>query len=120
MQGLARLLKSSLENGISNEETSKQERVHFFGANAIPKGKSKGFLELMFDALGDTILIILMMENTAAIIIGATLGKDKSVDWIEGLAILFAVFVVSFVTALNDYQKEKQFKVLQAKQVCWS
>ena len=94
--------------------------MHFFGANAIPKGKSKGFFELMFDALGDTILIILMIAAVFSIIIGATLGKDKSVDWIEGLAILFAVFVVSFVTALNDYQKEKQFKVLQAKQVCWS
>jgi hypothetical protein len=34
------------------------------------------------------------------------------------VAIMVSVFVVVFVTALNDYQKEKQFKALQAKQVC--
>jgi 1,4-dihydroxy-2-naphthoate octaprenyltransferase len=58
-----------------------------------------------------------MIAAVFSIIVGATLGEDKSVDWIEGVAILFAVFLVSFVTALNDFQKEKQFKALQAKQV---
>jgi hypothetical protein len=29
--------------------------------------------------------------------------------WIEGAAILIAVFVVSIVTAWNDYKKEQQF-----------
>jgi magnesium-transporting ATPase (P-type) len=36
------------------------------------------------------------------------------IAWIEGFAILLAVFVVSMVTAVNDYQKEKQFLALQA------
>jgi hypothetical protein len=34
-------------------------------------------------------------------------------EWIEGLAILLAVLVVVFVTAFNDWSKEKQFKGLQ-------
>ena len=29
--------------------------------------------------------------------------------WIEGAAILVAVFIVSFVTAWNDWKKEEQF-----------
>jgi magnesium-transporting ATPase (P-type) len=111
------LLKSSLENGISNDDLSKQERVHFFGANVIPKGKSKTFLRLMLDALADTLLIILSIASVFSIIVGSTIAKDPSVEWIEGLAIMSSVVIVVLVTALNDYQKEKQFKALQAKQV---
>eukprot|EP00285_Hemiselmis_virescens_P009234 CAMPEP_0173407858 /NCGR_PEP_ID=MMETSP1356-20130122/68224_1 /TAXON_ID=77927 ORGANISM="Hemiselmis virescens, Strain PCC157" /NCGR_SAMPLE_ID=MMETSP1356 /ASSEMBLY_ACC=CAM_ASM_000847 /LENGTH=470 /DNA_ID=CAMNT_0014369085 /DNA_START=69 /DNA_END=1478 /DNA_ORIENTATION=+ len=33
-------------------------------------------------------------------------------EWVEGLAILSAVFVVVTVTAVNDYQKEQQFRAL--------
>lgn len=33
--------------------------------------------------------------------------------WIEGLAILISVIVVVFVTAFNDYTKERQFRGLQ-------
>eukprot|EP00960_Hanusia_phi_P062743 765252-Hanusia_phi.AAC.6 len=35
--------------------------------------------------------------------------------WLEGVAILFAVVVVVTVGAVNDYQKEKQFRDLNAK-----
>ena len=34
--------------------------------------------------------------------------------WIEGTAILVACFIVSAVTATNDYSKEKQFRELNA------
>lgn len=34
----------------------------------------------------------------------------------EGLAILFCVAIVTFVTAINDWQKEKQFRKLQEAQ----
>lgn len=36
-------------------------------------------------------------------------------DLIEGVAILFAVFIVVFVSALNDWRKERQFRGLQQK-----
>lgn len=35
--------------------------------------------------------------------------------WIEGVAILGAVFIVVFVTAFNDWRKEKQFRGLQER-----
>jgi Ca2+ transporting ATPase len=36
--------------------------------------------------------------------------KDhREIAWVEGAAILVAVFVVSFVSSYNDYAKEKQF-----------
>lgn len=42
-------------------------------------------------------------------------GHESEVGWIEGVAILFAVVVVVFVTAINDWQKERQFRGLQDK-----
>ena len=41
--------------------------------------------------------------------------EDHSTDWIEGFAILVAVIIVVFVTAFNDWSKEKQFRGLQVK-----
>lgn len=35
--------------------------------------------------------------------------EDKNIAWIEGAAILVAVFVCASVAAVNNYQKEKQF-----------
>lgn len=37
------------------------------------------------------------------------------VDWVEGVAILVAVCIVVIVGSVNDWQKEAQFKVLNAK-----
>ncbi len=71
----------------------------------------------MLQALNDTILIILMVVAVFSIIFGVTLSKNKDVDWIEGVAIFFAVFLVATVTGVNDFQKEKQFRALRAKQV---
>ena len=36
-------------------------------------------------------------------------------EFIEGFAILFAIIIVVFVTAWNDWTKEKQFRGLQDK-----
>ena len=41
---------------------------------------------------------------------------DKSTGWIEGVAIMIAVLIVVMVTAVNDKQKENQFRELQKKQ----
>ena len=41
-------------------------------------------------------------------------GKPP-VDWVEGVAILAAILLVVAVGSLNDWQKERQFKVLNAK-----
>ena len=40
---------------------------------------------------------------------------EEEAGWIEGVAILISVAVVVFVTAFNDYTKEKQFRGLQSR-----
>ena len=39
--------------------------------------------------------------------------EEEEHGWIEGAAILIAVVIVVFVTAFNDWSKEKQFRGLQ-------
>jgi len=58
---------------------------------------------LLFDALGDETLKILMIAAVASIIIEESTSDHKETAWIEGFAILVAVFVCSSVTATNDY-----------------
>jgi Ca2+ transporting ATPase len=41
--------------------------------------------------------------------VGLAAPEDRSLAWIEGFAILAAVFVCGTVTAGNNYQKERQF-----------
>lgn len=41
-------------------------------------------------------------------------ASHRKIAWIEGTAILIAVFVVSSVGAWNDYKKEEQFLKLNA------
>ncbi|KAK3843651.1 MAG: PMCA-type calcium-translocating P-type ATPase [Linnemannia gamsii] len=42
-------------------------------------------------------------------------SADAKIAWVEGVAILFAVMIVVFVGSINDYQKEAQFRKLNAK-----
>ncbi len=45
----------------------------------------------------------------------SVLSEEANVEWIEGAAIIIAVLVVVFVTAFNDWTKERQFRGLQSK-----
>lgn len=37
------------------------------------------------------------------------------IDWVEGVAIIVAIAIVDLVGSVNDYQKERQFRSLNAK-----
>lgn len=43
------------------------------------------------------------------------LCTEPQVDWVEGVAITIAIFIVVLVGSVNDYQKELQFRKLNAK-----
>jgi Ca2+-transporting ATPase len=42
-------------------------------------------------------------------------NKIAGVKWVEGVAIIIAIVIVVTVGSVNDYQKEKQFRKLNAK-----
>jgi magnesium-transporting ATPase (P-type) len=53
-----------------------------------------------------------LVAAVVSLIIG--IYEDPSKGWIEGAAILFAVSIVAVVTATNNYNKELQFRKLNA------
>jgi Ca2+-transporting ATPase len=42
-------------------------------------------------------------------------GATNKVEWVEGVAILVAVAIVTIVQSINDFQKERQFIKLNRK-----
>ncbi|MCJ1387277.1 plasma membrane calcium [Xylographa bjoerkii] len=99
------------------------DRKRVYKDNRLPAKKSLSIWKLFWNAFNDRILLLL----TAAAVISLALGvyeavgqtpapgQPQSIDWVEGLAILVAVILVVLVTGLNDYQREKQFVILNAK-----
>ena len=112
--GLIKLLRSSAVEGILSLPREIEHRVEVFGVNYIPPKPPKTFLRLIWESLEDTILRILIVAAIFSLILGMIFEGVKT-GWIEGCAILVAVLIVSLVTAVNDYEKEKQFRGLQGK-----
>lgn len=120
---LCRHLYTSPNEGISGSPVDLEDRRKTFGSNVIPPKPPKTFLQLVWEAIQDVTLIVLIVA--ALISLGLSFyprseseggdSSEKEAGWIEGVAILGAVVVVVLVTAFNDYQKEKQFRGLQSK-----
>eukprot|EP01038_Epipyxis_sp_PR26KG_P009748 gene9748-13115_t len=107
--GLMRMIGVSPEKGLSKAQVLAMRSK--FGDNKFPESPLIGYFELLFEALSDTTLIILMIAAVISLIIGVI--KHPDIGWIEGTAILIAVFLVSNITAANDYSKQLQFRALE-------
>jgi P-type Ca2+ transporter type 2C len=109
-KALLELLGTHPEEGIS--EGSVEERRTLFGANALPSSPRKSFWQLFVDTFDDATLQILIVAAIVSLVIG--MYDDPAAGYVEGIAILAACMIVSVVTAVNDYQKESQFRELSA------
>ncbi|KAI9244630.1 PMCA-type calcium-translocating P-type ATPase, partial [Sporodiniella umbellata] len=112
--------------GLSSDKSSNkkgfEDRQAYFGSNKLPDPPTKSFLELLWAAYNDKTLIMLSIASIVSLVVG--IWEDYSpqhpedeprVGWVEGTAILVAVLAVVFTNAINDYQKEAQFKKLNSK-----
>ncbi|GMR34383.1 hypothetical protein PMAYCL1PPCAC_04578, partial [Pristionchus mayeri] len=121
VEGICQRLKADPVNGLPNNPEEIAKRARAFGKNEIPPARSKTYLQLVWEALQDTTLMILMASAAISLCLSfytppnAKHNEDSSTNWIEGVAILVAVLAVVTVTALNDWTKERQFRGLQAK-----
>uniref|UniRef100_A0A914GX29 Calcium-transporting ATPase n=1 Tax=Globodera rostochiensis TaxID=31243 RepID=A0A914GX29_GLORO len=123
--GLCQRLSTDPNSGIPNTQEELKRRRDAFGANEIPPLPPKSFFTLVWEALQDVTLIILLSAAVVSLALsfynpGSEVGggkeeNEQEAGWIEGAAILISVVVVVLVTALNDYTKERQFRGLQAK-----
>ncbi|GAN06192.1 calcium-translocating p-type atpase [Mucor ambiguus] len=110
---------------MHDSETFTQRR-QVFGANVLPTVQEVTLLQLMWESFQDKTLILLTIsamisltvgiyEDTHTIEYDAFGHKMPSVKWVEGVAIIVAVALVVIVGSVNDFQKEKQFRSLNAK-----
>ncbi|KAJ3442936.1 calcium-transporting atpase [Anaeramoeba flamelloides] len=112
-KGIAKTVQTNLQNGLPQKDLKNNldERKLYFGENKFKEPEFKGFWVLFKDTFDDPTLKILIVSAIVSLILGVTV-EDPKTGWIEGTAILIAVLIVSFVTAINDYQKEMQFREL--------
>eukprot|EP00735_Rhodelphis_limneticus_P008892 TRINITY_DN2361_c0_g1::TRINITY_DN2361_c0_g1_i1::g.20875::m.20875 TRINITY_DN2361_c0_g1::TRINITY_DN2361_c0_g1_i1::g.20875 ORF type:complete len:1035 (-),score=144.87,sp/P54678/ATC1_DICDI/46.38/0.0,E1-E2_ATPase/PF00122.15/1.1e-64,Cation_ATPase_C/PF00689.16/2.6e+03,Cation_ATPase_C/PF00689.16/3e+02,Cation_ATPase_C/PF00689.16/7.1e-43,Hydrolase/PF00702.21/4.4e+03,Hydrolase/PF00702.21/7.3e-27,Hydrolase_like2/PF13246.1/2.8e-18,Hydrolase_like2/PF13246.1/1.2e+04,HAD/PF12710.2/2.9e-14,Cation_ATPase_N/PF0069 len=115
IRGIAQKIGSDIENGLSKEEIECNfaQRRAIFNMNVYPEPDPASFIALFIDALKDPTLMIL--GGAALVALAAGIVEHPSIGWIEGTAILIAILIVGLVTAGNDYQKERQFRALNAE-----
>lgn len=71
------------------------------------------------DALNDRILLVLGAFATLSLLVSIVVEitkeeSDPSSDWWVGITIYLAIFLLVFITSLNDWAKDKQFVKLQS------
>jgi len=101
-----------LDEGVKASEV--EERRKMFGENKVEEEPQEPLWMLMWNALQDPTLIFLTCAAFVSLAIGIFV-EQRPYGWLEGVAILSAVVVVVTVGAVNDYQKEKQFRDLNAQ-----
>ena len=112
IDGLCRLLRlDDPSRGLTLD--SIDQRREWLGTNTIPSTPRATFMELLLGTFQDATLQILMVSALVSLAVG--LYDDPAAGYVEGCAILAAIAIVSIVTAINDYQKETQFRELSQK-----
>lgn len=112
-QDLAHQLQSDCRRGLSDsDEEDRAMRINAFGANRLAEREEVSFGALVLEALEDVTVIVLLISGVVSTALGLTLEGQSGDSWIEGAAIMAAVAVVVLVTAVNNYQKEQQFRAL--------
>ena len=110
LPSLLNLLGTDEDYGVP--DTTVEKRRDLFGSNTLPASPRKSFFQLFIDTFDDATLQILIVAAIVSLVIG--IYDDPATGYVEGVAILAACLIVSVVTAINDYQKESQFRELSA------
>ncbi|KAI9320016.1 PMCA-type calcium-translocating P-type ATPase [Dichotomocladium elegans] len=120
------LLSSATGATRTEPTTAFPQRVSIFGSNVLPDVKEKSIFHLMWMAFQDKTLILLTIAAIVSLGVGlyediavpeydAAGNRIPGVKWVEGVAIIVAVLIVVLVASINDFQKERQFRKLNAK-----
>ncbi|KAL2535703.1 Calcium-transporting ATPase 12 [Forsythia ovata] len=111
VDGIARLLKTNLENGISGDEDDAKQRSSAFGSNTYQKLPLKGLMHFVLEAIKDTTIIILLACAALSLAFGI---REHGIQegWYEGGSIFVAVFLVVAVSAASNFRQERQFDKL--------
>lgn len=111
--GVIKLTETNLQTGI--ETSSIEGRKLFFGENHIPEERLRWYLEILWETFSDFTLRLLIVCAVFDLVLALTLNKDEPLGWVEGVAILITVFLVSNVTTAQDWSKARAFAALASE-----
>eukprot|EP01041_Mallomonas_annulata_P010440 gene10440-21785_t len=109
-EGLIAAINVDSNIGLTDQQVTDMRDK--FGTNAFPESPMEGFFTIFIGSFNDFTLMVLIFA--AIVSIGIETWQEPQTGWIEGAAILIAVFLVGIVTATNDYTKEIQFRKLES------
>ncbi|KAG5485242.1 hypothetical protein CUR178_06602 [Leishmania enriettii] len=116
VDGIADTLHTSLRNGI--DAATVEERRAFFGKNSLPEDPPLTFWEVYRAAWEDSMIRLLTLAAAVSLLLGLTVpdpgetAVNYKTGWIEGFAIICSVVIVTTVSSVNDYRKERKFHKL--------
>ena len=111
--GLCDKLGTDMKDGIS--KASVEDRVAKYGKNELAERELPTYMELIWEALQDPIMLLLCASATIQFILGAIPAtRDpchaNAIAWQEPLVILMSVAIVTNVAAGTDYMKGKELR----------
>ncbi|KAI9343497.1 cation transporting ATPase, partial [Obelidium mucronatum] len=120
MAGLGVDENQGLSTASGNVVIDRDIRLSAFGANRLPTVKPKTLIYYMLKAMSDKIMILLSIVSCISLSIGIyedvhTEIPSERIHWIEGFSVMTAVIIVVLASSINDLQKDKQFRTLNAK-----
>ena len=117
-----RLLRRSTTVGTKKlSDNSFIDRKRIFKDNRLEEERTKSIFQLAWMAFKDKVLILLSVAAVVSLALGIYQSTQPQpqgqapVEWVEGVAIMVAIFIVITVEAANDWQKERQFVKLNKK-----
>lgn len=109
LNGIAKKLSVSLENGLPLNEISTRQKV--YGENKFIEKPPRPFWMFVWDAMQDLTLIMLIVCAVISVGVGiATEGWPKGMY--DGIGIILCILLVVMVTAVSDYKQSLQFRDL--------
>ena len=114
VEGFAKRLRTDISKGLDfSSPQDIKKRIEVFGENQMDEEKMKNCCQFVWEAFEDLMIRILCVAAIVQTILGATVGEDKSRDWVDGMSIIIAVCLVVSVGSITNYSKEKKFKQLK-------
>mmetsp|Transcript_11064 Transcript_11064/g.26862 ORF Transcript_11064/g.26862 Transcript_11064/m.26862 type:complete len:1179 (+) Transcript_11064:172-3708(+) len=107
--GMCEKLLTSTTSGVRSSE--KEERQEKFGRNYVEPPPLTPFWRFCLDALEDPTLQFLIVAAIVSLLVGS-IFEAKCLGYLDGIAILVAVWVVVFVGAAQEAGKQVQFRSL--------
>lgn len=119
VSGLAAAIGANITTGLdpaAEGDASIATHAATFGENKYKTQPPKSFFGLVWDNLQDPVVQLLCVAALISTVLGAAIPEERAHNgWIEGVAIWVAVLLVTCVGAGNDYNKDLQFRKLNAQ-----